>query len=103
MNEEFVTIGEHKEFARRMDLANENIDKRVSSLEEAVKDIAKITTSVEKLAISMESMVKEQERQGERLRVIEEKPAKRWDTVISGVISGVIGILIGLVSAGILK
>jgi uncharacterized membrane protein HdeD (DUF308 family) len=48
-------------------------------------------------------MTDEIKKQGTRLDAIEEKPAKRWDTVISGIISGVIGILIGLMSAGIIK
>ena len=99
----YVSIAEHTEFAKRMDAVNENLDKRVSSLEVAVKDIAKIAQSVEKLATNMENMVKEQERVSDRLQAIEEKPAKRWDAVVSGIISGVIGILIGLLSAGIIK
>lgn len=78
-------------------------DRRLSSLEKAVENINAITVNIERLAVSMEQMNKELEKQGTRLDKIEERPAKRWDTVVSGIISGIVGILIGLLSAGVLK
>ena len=100
---EFVTVEVHNEFAHRIDEENNRQNHRLNDLEATVKEISRLTVSVEKLAVSMSTMADELKRQGERLTAIEEKPAKRWDTVISGIISGVIGILIGLVSAGIIK
>jgi hypothetical protein len=100
---EFVTVEVHNEFARRIEEENDRQNHRLIILEESVKDINKISLNVERLAANIEAMTNEIKRQGDRLTAIEEKPAKRWDTVISGIISGVIGILIGLVSAGIIK
>ena len=100
---EFVAIEVHNEFARRIEEENDRQNHRLNDLEATVKEISRLTVSVEKLAVSMSTMADELKRQGERLTAIEEKPAKRWDTVISGIISGVIGILIGLMSAGIIK
>ena len=103
MNEkDFITREEHKEFAARIDAENERQNKRLSDLESTVKEIGKLTTSVEKMAVSMNGMVEEQKRQGARLDEIEKKPAKRWDTVISAILTGIVGILIGLISAGII-
>ena len=99
----YVTWEVHNEFARRLDDQESRQDARLSSLEDAVREMTRLTVSVEKMATSLENMAAEQKKQGERLTAIEEKPAKRWDAVISGIISGVIGILIGLVSAGIIK
>ena len=74
MEGEFISRAEHEEFRRSMDaehqrLEDENIrqNRRLEILEETVKQIAKISTSVEKLALNMENMVKEQISQGERL------------------------------------
>jgi tetrahydromethanopterin S-methyltransferase subunit G len=100
---EFVTVEVHNEFARRIDDENNRVSHRLSTLEESVRQITELVASVKVLATQMEAMATEQRKMGDRLDAIEEKPAKRWDTVISGIISGVIGILIGLVSAGIIK
>ena len=59
--------------------------------------------SVKVLAANMEAMAKEQAKMGDRLQAIEEKPAKRWDAIVGAIITGVVGILIGLISAGIIK
>lgn len=100
---EYVTIDVHNEFAHRIEDENDRQNHRLNDLEATVKEISRLTVSVEKLAVSMSTMADELKRQGERLTAIEEKPAKRWDAVVSGIISGVIGILIGLMSAGIIK
>lgn len=107
MTTECVTLSEHVEFARRIDEENRRQNDRLDCLEKTVKDIGRLTISVERMAVSLDNMSAEQKRQGERLLKIEEKPAKKWDnltgTVISSVASGIIGILIGLISAGIIK
>jgi uncharacterized protein YoxC len=100
---EYVTLAVHNEFAHRIEDENDRQNHRLNDLEATVKEISRLTVSVEKLAVSMSTMADELKRQGERLTAIEEKPAKRWDAVVSGIISGVIGILIGLISAGVIK
>ena len=100
---EYVSIDVHNEFARRIEDENDRQNHRLEALEEAVREMTRLTVAVEKMAVSIEGMAAEQKRQGERLTAIEEKPAKRWDAVISAVISGVVGLLIGLMSAGIIK
>lgn len=103
MPEVYVTKELHDESIHRIEEENDRQNHRLNDLEATVKEISRLTVSVEKLAVSMSTMADELKRQGERLTAIEEKPAKRWDAVVSGIISGVIGILIGLVSAGIIK
>ena len=103
MPEQYVTKELHDESIRRIDDENDRQNARLSALEQGLKEVNKITASIERLTANIETMTDEIKRQGVRLDAIEEKPAKRWDTVISGIISGVIGILIGLVSAGIIK
>ena len=103
MEQEYVTLLMHEEFSKRIEDENTRQNHRITTLEESVKDISKISINVERLAANIEAMTNEIKRQGDRLTAIEEKPAKRWDTVVSGIISGVIGILIGLISAGIIK
>ena len=99
----YVTWDVHNEFSRRIEEQEHRQDARLSIVEDSVREITRLTVSVEKMAVSLENMATEQKRQGDRLTAIEEKPARRWDAVVSGIISGVIGILIGLISAGVIK
>ena len=80
-----------------------SVDGRLDDLEDQVKQISELVTAVKVLAANVETMGKELAKQGERLEKIEEKPAKRWDTIVTCVITGIVGILIGLISAGIIK
>ena len=60
-----LTRQEHEEFARRMEAENKRLEdennrqnKRLDLLEESVRELGALTASVEKLAASVESMVK---------------------------------------------
>lgn len=99
----YVTWDVHNEFTRRIDAENSRQNARISDIEREVKQISDLVASVKVLAANMETMAKEQAKMGDRLQAIEEKPAKRWDAVVGAVITGVVGILIGLISAGVIK
>lgn len=103
MDDKYVPWSVHSEFAKRIDDENERQNDRISALERGLQEVSKITLSVERLAANIEAMTQELKRQGSRLDEIEQKPVKRWDSVVSGIISGIIGILIGLISAGLIK
>ena len=93
-----ITRAEHEEFARRIDDWERRQDKRLELLEENVREIGVLTTSVEKLAQSVESMVKEQERQGNRLEALESLDGEKWRKlvgyVLSALASGIVGFLL---------
>lgn len=88
--DDFVTRVEHTEFAKRIDKENEIQNTRITALEKAVEGINHITINVERLAISMENMTKELERQGIKLNELESKPAKRWETLVGCIISALV-------------
>ena len=93
-----ITRAEHEEFRRRLEEENKRQDKRLELLEESVREIGALTTSVEKLAQSVESMVKEQERQGERLEALENRDGENWRKLMgyiaAALASGVVGFLL---------
>ena len=99
----YLTVELHKEYEKRMDEEHERISHRLTAVEESVREIGRLTVSVEKMAVSMENMSKEQAKMGDRLTEIENKPVKRYEAIITAVLTGIVGILIGLVSAGIIK
>lgn len=97
MDEGFIPIREHEEFAKRQDEENKRQNKRIEELEENVRKIGDLTTSVEKLASSMESMLKEQEKQGKRLEVLEGRDGEMWQKVTAHIITAIIGIVVGYI------
>jgi hypothetical protein len=102
MEQEYVLSAVHEEFARRIEDENDRQNKRLDALEVAVKEMTRLTVAVEKMAVSIEGMAAEQKRQGERLTAIEEKPAKRWDAVITGIIGAIVGALGAALASGII-
>lgn len=92
-----ITRAEHEEFRRRLEEENRRQDKRIELLEESVREMGALTTSVERLAVSMESMVKEQEKQGKRLEILEGRDGEMWRKVVGYIATAVAGIIIGFV------
>ena len=100
---EFVTVEVHTEFAKRIEEENTRQNHRIGELENAVKQIAELVTSVKILATQMEAMATEQKKQGDRLEEIEKKPAKRWDVVITGALSAIVGALMAALMSGMIQ
>lgn len=92
-----ITRAEHDEFKQRLEEENRRQDNRIDRLEENTKQIGALTVSVEKLAQSIQSMVKEQEQQGKRLEVLEGRDGEMWRKVTGYIVTAVIGIVIGFV------
>lgn len=92
-----ITRAEHEEFCRRIDEENRRQNRRIELLENSVQQMGALTTSVEKLATNMESMLKEQEKQGKRLEVLEGRDGEMWRKVVGYIITTMIGIAVGYV------
>lgn len=95
MENDYVTKAVHEEFAKRMEEENHRQNERIKLLEENVRQIGSLTTSVEKLASNMESMVKEQEKQGSRLEALESRDGEMWRKVVAYIVTAVVGIVLG--------
>ena len=92
-----ITRAEHDEFRRRLEEENQRQNKRIELLETSVREISVLTASVEKLALSMENMAKEQEKQGERLEVLEQRDGEMWRKVIGYIITAVVSVTVGFI------
>lgn len=95
--EDTITRAEHEEFSKRLEEWDKRQDQRIELLEESVRDMSALTTSVEKLATNIEGMVKEQEKQGKRLEVLESRDGEMWRKVVGYIITAVVGIIIGFI------
>lgn len=90
------------EMARRDD-ENKRQNTRLDKLEQNVQEIGKLTRSVDSLAQSTQTMAKQLEKQGERLDAIEQKPTKRWETVVTGILAAIAGAIGTAIAAGIIQ
>ena len=93
-----ITRAEHEEFRRRLEEENRRQDKRIELLEHTVQQISDLTTSVEKLAVSMEGMLREQEKQGKRLETLEDRDGAMWRKVVAYGATALVGIFIGYIA-----
>lgn len=90
-----LTRAEHNEFARRMEDEHTRQNKRIGELEKIVEQNNKLLVSVERLALSMETMQKEQADQGDRLAKLEARDGEMWRKLIGYAVTAVVGIIIG--------
>ena len=98
---EFLTVELHNEYAKRMEEEHTRQNHRIANLEEAVSANNKIAISVEKMAISIEGMQKDINRQGEKLEEICSRDGKKWQKVTEYVALAIIGAVVGFVLAQI--
>lgn len=68
-----ITRAEHEEFRKRLEADNRRQDRRIEILEENTKRLETLNTSIERLAVNMENMLREQVKQGERLEQLESR------------------------------
>lgn len=95
--EDAVGRAEFEEYKNRIEQEDHRQNGRIKELEESTKQINALTVSIEKLAQSVESMVKEQEAQGKRLVSLESRDGEMWRKVVGYVATAVIGIVVGFI------
>lgn len=64
----------------------ENLTNRMDRQEKVVDSVQELSKSVSILATNMEGMLKEQKVLNERIKVLENKPIKRFDTIIDTIV-----------------
>lgn len=89
--EDWVSRAEYDERQKRIDDENRRQNHRIDKLEKIADQLTDMAASIKAMVVSMQSMQKEQERQGERLDDIERKPADNWDKLVYSIIAMVAG------------
>ena len=95
MENNVISRAEHEEFRKRIEAEDNRQNRRLEIIEKNVQQIQELVTSVEKMAISLQSMVKEQEQQGQRLEALENRDGEMWRKVTGHIVTVTIGIVIG--------
>ena len=104
MDGQYVSMEVHKEFEKRMISENQRLsdedkrqNKRIEALEDTVRQIGDLTTSVKELAVSMKNMAKLQEQQGQDIEELKNRDGEMWRKVMGYIVTAVIGAVITLV------
>lgn len=99
-----ITRAEHEEFRRAIEIENQRLadedkrqNRRIDLVEENIRQIGALTTSVEKLAANMESMVRELEKQGKRLDILENRDGEKWRNITGHIMTVIIGAILGFI------
>lgn len=97
-----IQRNEHEEFARRITEENERQNHRLAVLEENTRRLEKLNVSIERLAVNMENMLKEQLHQGRRLEQLEARDGELWRKVLAHAVTTAVGAVLGylLLQAG---
>lgn len=95
------------EFVRVWD-ESKRLNRRIEVVEEELKSLKEINLSIQKLAINMENMNKEQAKLAEAVEEIKARPAQTWNTItqtaLTGIVSAVAGgfavVLVQMIASG---
>ena len=92
---EGISREEHEEFRRRMEEEDKRQNRRIDLVENSIHQIGDIAMSVEKMAVSLQSMVKEQEQQGKRLEALESRDGEMWRKAVGYAVTALVGAVLG--------
>lgn len=103
-----VTHRELEQFRDLMEAENEVLKQendrqnhRIASLEKSVREISNLTASVQDLATNMKSMLKEQEKQGKRLELLEGRDGEKWRKAMAYIGTAILGAVLAIIFAKI--
>lgn len=98
----YITREVYGEFTRRIDDENTRQNRRISALEENIKEIHGLTVSVERMAVNMENMLAAIERQGNliekqngRIDNIEKEPGNNYKQIKMLIITTIVSAIVG--------
>ena len=98
--DDYVSLALHNEFADKIKAEDERQNKRISMLEESMKQIYILNTSVEKIAMSVETLTHEIGEQNKRLKAIEDKPVQNWDKLVWAVGGAILSAVVAFILKG---
>lgn len=100
---DFIGRHEHDEMVKRMEEEHVRLSKRITTVEEAVKENSKLIISVHELAMAVKEMQKEQTKLSEKMEEFEQIPAKNWNTIKTSILSAIGGAIGAAIIAAIIN
>lgn len=79
----------------RVEESSKQAHKRIDNLEKKIDNITDLTISVKEIASETKAMREDLNKMDDRVKYMEEKPAKNWDKAVGIVITGIVTAVLG--------
>lgn len=76
---------------------------RLDKLENDIGEIKELTIAVKEIAMETKANREDVNKMNERLESIEQKPQKKWESVVDTIIKTIVGAIVGAIIALVLK
>lgn len=76
---------------------------RLDKLENGIGEIKELTIAVKEIAMETKANREDVNKMNERLESIEQKPQKKWESVVDTIIKTIVGAIVGAIIALVLK
>ena len=84
----------------RHDATLDEHERRIRGLEKGQDAIQQLTLDVAKISAMMDFLAEKMDKLDSKVEALEQKPAKRWDGLVTALITALAGALIGWLMAG---
>ena len=101
MGDEFVTKEVHAEFVKRIEAEETRQNRRLSEIDEELRELRKMATNIERLSISVETMAKELAKVVNTVEEIKDEPADNWRKAVWIVLGALIAAAVGYALRGV--
>lgn len=85
-----ISRPEYDATIQRLEDEDRRQNKRLDMLEASLNKLNDLTVTVGKMAVSLETMTKQLERQAMQLTEIEKTPGSRWNTLVGALIGALV-------------
>lgn len=92
---------EHEQRLTAVEERSKSNTKRLDKLEESTEAISRLATSMEVMAERQEQVADTVEKLDGKVTAIEQKPVKRWDSLVDKIIWAIVAAVIGFLLARI--
>lgn len=75
-------------------------ERRIHALEKGQDAIQRLTLDVAKISAKLDFLAEKLDKMDGKVEALEQKPAKRWDGLITALISAAVGVIIGWIMVG---
>lgn len=99
--DDYVTTAVHAEFARRIEAEEARQNKRLEVAEGKIEELQRMSAAIEKLAVNMDVMAKEQTKMVSRLDAIEAEPAEKWKKAVWVIVVAIISAAVAFILRGV--
>lgn len=90
-----MTNLEDNERLTRVEESTKQAHKRIDNLEKDIAENRELTTAVKELAVEVKYMREDMSQIDERVKIMEEKPAKRYENIVNQIIGIIVAGVVG--------